>query len=56
MAWQAEAAKQRLRPIDGLNLEQRFFIGYVQWACENSRLETCAPMRGPPRIRRADTA
>lgn len=39
MAWQAETANQRLRPIDGLNPDQRFFIGYAQWACENNRPE-----------------
>jgi putative endopeptidase len=39
MAWQAETANQRLRPVDGLNPDQRFFIGYAQWACENSRPE-----------------
>jgi putative endopeptidase len=39
MAWQAETANQRLRPVDGLNPDQRFFIGYAQWACENNRPE-----------------
>ncbi|MDB5971996.1 MAG: peptidase [Hydrocarboniphaga sp.] len=39
MAWQAETANQRLRPVDGLNPDQRFFVGYAQWACENNRPE-----------------
>lgn len=39
MAWQAETANQRLRPVDGLNPDQRFFVGYAQWACENARPE-----------------
>jgi putative endopeptidase len=39
MAWQAETANQRLKPVDGLNSDQRFFVGYAQWACENSRPE-----------------
>jgi endothelin-converting enzyme/putative endopeptidase len=28
-----------LRPIDGFSPDQRFFIGYAQWACENNRPE-----------------
>jgi len=39
LAWQAETANQRLRPVDGLNPDQRFFVGYAQWACENQRPE-----------------
>ena len=39
MAWQAETANQRLRPVDGLNPDQRFFIGNAQWACSNDRPE-----------------
>jgi putative endopeptidase len=27
------------KPIDGLTPEQRFFIGYAQWACANERPE-----------------
>jgi endothelin-converting enzyme/putative endopeptidase len=40
MAWKAETAGKKLTPIDGLTADQRFFVGYAQWACENSRPET----------------
>jgi putative endopeptidase len=39
MAWQSAIATQKLRPVDGLTPEQRFFIGFAQWACENDRPE-----------------
>ncbi|MBW8897273.1 MAG: M13 family metallopeptidase [Massilia sp.] len=44
MAWQAEMASmpqkaQPQPPRDGLSPEQRFFVGYAQWACENDRPE-----------------
>ena len=39
MAWKAATASQSLQPIDGLSPEQRFFVGYAQWACENDRPE-----------------
>ncbi len=39
MAWQTETANKKLQPIEGLNPDQRFFIGYAQWACENVRAE-----------------
>jgi putative endopeptidase len=39
MAWQSEIAGKKLEPRDGLKPEQRFFIGYAQWACENNRPE-----------------
>jgi putative endopeptidase len=39
MAWREETANQRLQPVEGLTPEQRFFIGYAQWACENDRPE-----------------
>jgi endothelin-converting enzyme/putative endopeptidase len=39
MAWQAATAGMRLGPIDGFTPEQRFFIGFGQWACENDRPE-----------------
>jgi putative endopeptidase len=32
MAWKQETANQRLQPVEGLTPEQRFFIGYAQWA------------------------
>jgi len=39
MAWKAATANQSLQSIDGLTPEQRFFVGYAQWACENDRPE-----------------
>jgi endothelin-converting enzyme/putative endopeptidase len=39
MAWKAETAGKALAPRDGLTPEQRFFIGYSQWACQNDRPE-----------------
>ena len=39
MAWKAETAGKALEPRDGFAPEQRFFIGYAQWACENDRPE-----------------
>lgn len=39
MAWREETANKRLQPVEGLTPEQRFFIGYAQWACENDRPE-----------------
>ncbi|QJR13164.1 Neutral endopeptidase [Usitatibacter rugosus] len=39
MAWKEQTANQRLTPIEGMTPEQRFFVGYAQWACENERPE-----------------
>jgi endothelin-converting enzyme/putative endopeptidase len=39
MAWKVETTGMKLEPRDGLSPEQRFFIGYSQWACENQRPE-----------------
>jgi len=36
-AWQAQLAHATPMPRDGFTPEQRFFIGYAQWACENTR-------------------
>ena len=38
-AWQAERATTPDKAADGLTPEQRFFVGYAQWACENDRPE-----------------
>jgi putative endopeptidase len=38
-AWQLATAGLELEPRDGLTPEQRFFVGYAQWACENQRPE-----------------
>jgi endothelin-converting enzyme/putative endopeptidase len=39
MAWKAATKDQHLEPRDGFTPDQRFFIGYAQWACENQRPE-----------------
>jgi putative endopeptidase len=39
MAWKQQTKDQKLEPRDGLTPEQRFFVGYAQWACENDRPE-----------------
>ena len=39
MAWKDQTKGQTLTDRDGLTPEQRFFVGYAQWACENVRPE-----------------
>jgi putative endopeptidase len=39
LAWQDATKGQTLQPRDGLTPEQRFFVGFAQWACENDRVE-----------------
>ncbi|HUS24611.1 MAG TPA: M13 family metallopeptidase, partial [Candidatus Binatia bacterium] len=39
MAWEAQTASHPAESRDGLSPEQRFFVGYAQWACENVRDE-----------------
>jgi endothelin-converting enzyme/putative endopeptidase len=42
MAWKTQMAsmpQQAQAARDGLTPEQRFFVGYAQWACENDRPE-----------------
>ena len=39
MAWKTEIAKAPAESRDDLTPEQRFFVGYAQWACENDRPE-----------------
>jgi putative endopeptidase len=39
MAWQDATKGQTLQSRDGLTPEQRFFIGFAQWACDNERPE-----------------
>jgi putative endopeptidase len=38
-AWKAATRNKDLRPVDGLSPEQRFFIGFAQWDCSNTRPE-----------------
>jgi putative endopeptidase len=39
IAWKTQTAGQNLQTKDGFTPDQRFFIGYAQWACENIRAE-----------------
>ena len=39
MAWKVASKDQHLQSIDGLTPEQRFFVGFAQWACANERPE-----------------
>ncbi len=39
MAWQAQTQGLALPNHDGLTPEQRFFVGFAQWACSNERPE-----------------
>ena len=38
-AWKAQTLGQKPELREGFTPEQRFFVGYAQWACENSRPE-----------------
>ena len=37
IAWREATRGLKLQPEDGFTAEQRFFIGFAQWACENAR-------------------
>jgi endothelin-converting enzyme/putative endopeptidase len=55
-AWRAATANQRLAPVDGLTPDQRFFVGYAQWACSNIRpqvlrLRARTDPHSPPKYR-----
>ncbi len=39
IAWKDATADQKLDAIDGFTPDQRFFIGFAQWACESDRPE-----------------
>jgi endothelin-converting enzyme/putative endopeptidase len=39
LAWKKATANEKLENRDGFNPDQRFFIGFAQWACENDRPE-----------------
>ncbi len=39
VAWKAQTAGQVPESRDGFSPDQRFFIGFAQWACENDRPE-----------------
>jgi putative endopeptidase len=40
LAWREATRGEPLEARDGLNPEQRFFVGYAQWACEDEREES----------------
>jgi len=55
-AWKRETADQDLQPIDDLTPEQRFFVGFAQWACaaerpESLRLHAATDPHSPPSYR-----
>ncbi len=39
MAWKDKTKTMSLKAVDGLTPEQRFFVGFAQWACANERPE-----------------
>jgi endothelin-converting enzyme/putative endopeptidase len=39
MAWQEQTRSLKLETRAGLTPEQRFFVGFAQWACSNERPE-----------------
>jgi endothelin-converting enzyme/putative endopeptidase len=39
IAWKGATKDKGLTPMDGLTPEQRFFVGFAQWACANDRPE-----------------
>jgi endothelin-converting enzyme/putative endopeptidase len=39
IAWKDATANENLQAADGFTPDQRFFIGFAQWACENQRPE-----------------
>jgi len=38
-AWKEATKSSQLGPVEGLTPEQRFFVGFAQWACANERPE-----------------
>lgn len=39
MAWKDADKNKELQPLEGLTPNQRFFVGFAQWACSNDRPE-----------------
>ena len=39
LAWKDATKAEQLKPVEGFTPDQRFFIGFAQWACENQRPE-----------------
>jgi len=55
-AWKKETAEKVLQAADGLTPEQRFFVGFAQWACaaerpESLRLHAATDPHSPPKYR-----
>ena len=40
LAWKTSSKTGRLKPLEGLTPEQRFFVGFAQWVCGSTRPET----------------
>ncbi|HEY6349451.1 MAG TPA: M13 family metallopeptidase [Candidatus Angelobacter sp.] len=56
MAWKDATKDKNLQPVDGLTPDQRFFIGFAQWDCANTRPEdlrvrAMTDPHSPPRYR-----
>ena len=39
-AWKDATRDKKLEPIEGLTPDQRFFVGFAQWVCDNDRPES----------------
>ena len=55
-AWKSAVGDRKLTDRDGFTPDQRFFIGFAQWACENARAEqqrewALTNVRSPARYR-----
>ena len=56
MAWKDATKGKDLQPADGLTPDQRFFVGFAQWACanerpENLRVNALTDPHSPPQYR-----
>ena len=56
MAWQEQTHSMQLAAADDLSPEQRFFVGFAQWACANQRpqalqVNAIVDPHSPPRHR-----
>ncbi|MGH9530621.1 MAG: M13 family metallopeptidase [Terriglobales bacterium] len=56
IAWKDATKNKNLQPIEGLTPDQRFFVGFAQWACENDRpqdlrVRAATDPHSPPKYR-----
>jgi putative endopeptidase len=56
IAWKGATKDKDLQPVQGLTPDQRFFVGFAQWACSNDRPEdlrvrAITDPHSPPRYR-----